>query len=46
VTVDFNADGERTKVVIEHSGLESPESRDQHTQGWEGVLEMLQQHLA
>jgi uncharacterized protein YndB with AHSA1/START domain len=45
VTVDFHADGERTNVVLEHSGLESSESRDSHTQGWTGILERLQEHL-
>jgi uncharacterized protein YndB with AHSA1/START domain len=45
VTVDFHTDGERTKVVLEHSGLASSESRDSHTQGWVGILEMLQVHL-
>lgn len=41
VTVDFVADGERTTVMIEHSGLESPDSRDRHGHGWRGCLEML-----
>lgn len=45
VTVDFHAEGERTKVVLEHTGLESPESRDRHAQGWTAVLEMLQGHF-
>jgi uncharacterized protein YndB with AHSA1/START domain len=46
ITVDFRADGQRTTVVLEHSGLESSESRDRHTYGWGGVLEMLQAHLS
>jgi uncharacterized protein YndB with AHSA1/START domain len=46
VTVDFHADGERTNVVLEHSGLESSQSRDSHTQGWSGILEMLQAHVS
>jgi uncharacterized protein YndB with AHSA1/START domain len=46
VTVDFQAEGERTKIVLEHVGLESPASRDQHAQGWTAVLEMLQGHVA
>jgi len=45
VTVDFHADGERTNVVLEHSDLESSQSRDSHTHGWSGILEMLQVHL-
>jgi uncharacterized protein YndB with AHSA1/START domain len=46
VTVDFRADGPRTTVVLEHSGLGSSESRDSHGQGWDGVLEMLQAQLS
>jgi len=46
VIVNFHADGERTNVVLEHSGLESSESSDRHTQGWMGVLEMLEEHLS
>ncbi|HEY7932467.1 MAG TPA: SRPBCC domain-containing protein, partial [Solirubrobacteraceae bacterium] len=45
VTVDFHTDGERTNVVLEHSGLESSPSRDSHAHGWTGILEMLQVHL-
>jgi uncharacterized protein YndB with AHSA1/START domain len=41
VTVDFVEEGERTRVVLEHSGLESPESREQHGHGWRGCLETL-----
>jgi uncharacterized protein YndB with AHSA1/START domain len=47
VAVDFRADrdGERTTVVLEHSGLVSAESRDSHTHGWVGILEMLEAHV-
>jgi len=47
VTVEFVAassaegEGERTMVVLEHSGLESPDSRDRHGHGWNACLEML-----
>lgn len=41
VTVEFVQEGERTTVVLEHSGLESPESRDRHRHGWEACLQML-----
>ena len=41
VTVEFLQEGERTTVVLEHSDLASPESRDQHRHGWEACLEML-----
>lgn len=42
VTVQFNGEGERTTVVLEHSNLASPESRDQHKGGWNACLENLQ----
>jgi uncharacterized protein YndB with AHSA1/START domain len=47
VMVDFRADsdGERTTVVLEHSGLVSAESRDSHTHGWAGIFEMLEAHV-
>jgi uncharacterized protein YndB with AHSA1/START domain len=41
VTVDFVEDGERTKVVLEHSELATQESRDGHRKGWEACMEML-----
>lgn len=41
VTVEFLGDGERTTVVLEHSGLESPESRERHRHGWEACTGML-----
>jgi uncharacterized protein YndB with AHSA1/START domain len=42
VTVDFISDGESTTVVLVHSGLASPDSRDSHRSGWEGCLSSLQ----
>lgn len=39
VTVSFNADGERTRLVLEHTGLESADSRDRHARGWNACLE-------
>ena len=45
VTVEFLGDGERTTVVLEHSDLASPESRDQHRVGWEGCLENLRARI-
>lgn len=42
VTVDFLEQDGRTTVVIEHVGLATPESREQHRHGWEGCLESLQ----
>jgi len=45
VTVEFLGEGERTTVVLEHSDLESPESRDRHRHGWEACLEMLRARI-
>jgi uncharacterized protein YndB with AHSA1/START domain len=42
VSVEFLGDGERTTVVLEHSGLESAQSVEQHRLGWEGCIENLQ----
>jgi uncharacterized protein YndB with AHSA1/START domain len=42
VTVEFRGEGERTTVVLEHTGLESSDSRDRHGHGWEACLENLQ----
>lgn len=41
VTVEFQADGERTNLVLEHTDLASAESRDQHAKGWNACLEIL-----
>jgi uncharacterized protein YndB with AHSA1/START domain len=40
VTVEFVERDERTIVVLEHSGLESQESRERHEQGWGACLEL------
>jgi uncharacterized protein YndB with AHSA1/START domain len=40
VTVEFRADGDRTTVVLEHTGLPSKES-DRHAVGWAGTFENL-----
>ncbi|MGH2855422.1 MAG: SRPBCC family protein [Solirubrobacteraceae bacterium] len=45
VTVDFLGEGGRTTVVLEHHGLATPESCEQHRHGWEGCLENLQTRL-
>ena len=45
VAVRFIGDGERTTVVLEHTGLESPESRDRHEHGWKACLESLQKRV-
>jgi uncharacterized protein YndB with AHSA1/START domain len=41
VTVEFVEADERTTVVLEHSGLESSESRDRHRHGWAACLQTL-----
>jgi uncharacterized protein YndB with AHSA1/START domain len=42
VSVEFLGDGERTTVVLEHSGLESEQSAERHRRGWEGCIDNLQ----
>ena len=37
VTVEFRAEGERTTVVLEHTGLPYAESRDRHAPRLEGL---------
>jgi uncharacterized protein YndB with AHSA1/START domain len=41
VTVEFIGDGDSTTVVLVHSDLASPESRENHRNGWEGCLASL-----
>jgi uncharacterized protein YndB with AHSA1/START domain len=41
VTVEFRADGERTNLILEHTGLVSTESREQHEHGWNACLDIL-----
>jgi uncharacterized protein YndB with AHSA1/START domain len=45
VTVSFHGEGDRTKVVIEHADLPSPESRARHGVGWTACLESLQRRV-
>jgi uncharacterized protein YndB with AHSA1/START domain len=40
VTVEFLERDERTIVQLEHSGLESQESRERHEQGWAACLDL------
>lgn len=40
VIVEFVERDERTFVQLEHSGLESPQSRERHEQGWAACLEL------
>ena len=42
VTVEFNdADG-GTELVLNHVGLETPESKDNHRMGWDGTFDNLE----
>jgi uncharacterized protein YndB with AHSA1/START domain len=41
VTVEFNERGAATEVVLKHERLTTAESRDRHTQGWNGCLDKL-----
>src|SRR5262249_25336949 len=41
VTVQFVEQGERTTVLLEHTGLESSESAARHTHGWDACLSLL-----
>ncbi len=41
VAVDFRADGDRTTVVLEHSGLPDAGSRRRHGEGWKACLDNL-----
>ena len=43
VTVEFNAKGDGTEVVMTHEKLPSIEMRDSHAEGWTSCLERLQQ---
>jgi hypothetical protein len=45
VTVEFHEEGDRTKVVLTHSGLPSEESRDGHTEGWRACLDNLESRV-
>jgi uncharacterized protein YndB with AHSA1/START domain len=40
VTVELHPDGERTNVVLEHSGLPDAASRDRHAQGWAACMDI------
>jgi uncharacterized protein YndB with AHSA1/START domain len=42
VSVEFHEDGERTTVVLTHTGLPSEESRRDHEDGWTKCLDNLE----
>jgi len=41
VSVEFLAEGEGTRVVLVHSGLEDPGSAERHSAGWTACLQRL-----
>jgi uncharacterized protein YndB with AHSA1/START domain len=41
VRLRFHEDGERTTVVLEHSGLPTPDSREKHGSGWSRCMDSL-----
>jgi uncharacterized protein YndB with AHSA1/START domain len=45
VTIELNARGADTELVLRHARFASVGSRDQHSQGWTGCLEKLQSRL-
>jgi uncharacterized protein YndB with AHSA1/START domain len=45
VTVEFNARGAATEVVVTHEQLPSEDERQSHTAGWTSALERLAEHL-
>jgi uncharacterized protein YndB with AHSA1/START domain len=45
VTVEFNADGDGTTVVLEHSGLATPQERERHAAGWRGTFDNLDRRV-
>jgi glutathione S-transferase len=41
VTVEFRGEGNRTTVVLEHTGLPDADSRDRHAHGWAACMDIL-----
>lgn len=46
VTLEFEPDGDGTKVTLTHVRFVSEESRDNHMGGWTGILAALEETLA
>ena len=46
VTVEFNAQGDSTEVVVLHEGFPAAEARDGHEQGWTSCLSQLAELFA
>ena len=45
VTVEFNARGEQTELVLTHENLRNAESRDNHNDGWNSTLNKFEAHF-
>lgn len=45
LTIDFNALGEKTEMVLTHSNLRNQESRDNHEHGWTSTFSSLEKYL-
>ena len=45
VTVEFHAEGDRTRVVLTHTGFASAHVRDLHVGGWGACLDNLDQRV-
>jgi uncharacterized protein YndB with AHSA1/START domain len=45
VTVEFHEEGDRTTVVLTHTGLRGEETRDSHAEGWNACLDNLEQRV-
>jgi uncharacterized protein YndB with AHSA1/START domain len=46
ITVEFNAAGENTEVVMTHEKMPSIEMRDSHNEGWTSCLDRLERLFA
>jgi uncharacterized protein YndB with AHSA1/START domain len=45
VTVEFHAEGERTRVVLTHDGFATDAAREMHAGGWTGCLDNLERRV-
>jgi uncharacterized protein YndB with AHSA1/START domain len=45
VEIEFKPAGRNTRIVLNHRGFESAQSRDMHTQGWTSCLACLDKFL-
>jgi uncharacterized protein YndB with AHSA1/START domain len=46
VTLEFQARGQQTMLVMTHEKFASVESRDRHNQGWNGCLDTLERFVS